>query len=104
MKSFGLTQLIKEPTRITVSTQTLNDHIIIDRPDFVPHSGVIGRGISDHDSICMVKRLRMPKLKVKPKIRNVRNYKQFNLASFQEDIKQIPFDQIKNFARDPNEM
>ena len=58
-------------------------------------------GISDHDSIYMVKRLRMPKLKAKPKILNVRNYKRFNLVSFQEDIKQIPFDQIKNFARDP---
>ena len=46
----------------------------------------------------------MPKLKAKPKILNVRNYKQFNLASFQEHIKLIPFDQIKNFARDPNEM
>ena len=34
----------------------------------------------------------------------MRNYKRFNLAGFQEDIKQIPCDQIKNFARDPNEM
>ena len=52
----------------------------------------------------MVKCLRIPKLKAKPKILNVRNYKRFNLATFQEDIKQIPFDQIKNFVRDPNEM
>ena len=57
-----------------------------------------------YDSIYMVKRLRMPKLKVKPKILNVRNYKRFNLASFQGDIKQIPFDQTKNLAWDPNEM
>ena len=34
----------------------------------------------------------------------MRNYKRFNLASFQEDIKWIPFDQIKNFDRNPNEM
>ena len=92
MNNFGLTQLIKEPTRITVSTQTLIDHIIINRPEFILHSGVIRCGISDHDSIYMVKRLRIPKLKAKPKILNVRNYKRFNLATFQEDIKQIPFD------------
>ena len=104
MNNFGLTQLIKEPTRITVSTQTLIDHIIINRPEFILHSGVIRCGISDHDSIYMVKRLRIPKLKAKPKILNVRNYKRFNLATFQEDIKQIPVDQIKNFVRDPNEM
>ena len=104
MNNFGLAQLTKEPTRITVSTQTLIDHIIINRPNFVLHSGVICCGISDHDTIYMVKRLRLPKLKAKPKIPNVMNYKQFSLASFQEDIKQIPFDQMKNFARDPNEM
>ena len=63
----GLTQLIKEPTRITVSTQTPIDHIITNRPDFVLHSGVIRCRISDHDSIHMVKRLRMPKLKTNPK-------------------------------------
>ena len=101
MNNFGLTQIIKEPTRITVSTQTLIDHIIINRSEFILHSGVIRCGISDHDSIYMVKRLRIPKLKAKPKILNVRNYKQFNLATFQEDIKQIPFDQIKNFVRIP---
>ena len=103
MNNFGLTQLIKEPTRITVSTQTIIDHIIINRPEFVLHSGVIRFGISDHDSIYIVKRLRIPKLKANPKILNVRHYKRFHLATFQEDIKQIQFDQIKNFVRDPNE-
>ena len=93
MNNFGFTQLIKQPTKITVLTETFFDHIIINRPDFVLHSGVIRFGISDHGSIYMVKRLRMPKLKEKPKILNVRSYKRFNLASFQEDIKQIPFDQ-----------
>ena len=79
MNNFGLAQLINEPTMITVSTQPLL-------------------------TIYMVKRLRIPKLKAKPRILNLRNYKRFNLATFQEDIKQIPFDQIKNFVRDPNEM
>ena len=51
----------------------------------------------------MVKRLRMPKLKAKLKILNVRN-KRFDLATFQEDIKHIPFDQKKNFAGYPSEM
>ena len=67
MNNFGLTERIKEPTRITVSTQTLIDHITTNRPNFVLHSGVIHCGISDHDSIYMVKRLRMPKLKADPK-------------------------------------
>ena len=67
MNNFGLTERIKEPTRITVSTQTLIDHIITNRPNFVLHGGVIHCGISDHDSIYMVKRLRMPKLKADPK-------------------------------------
>ena len=52
----------------------------------------------------MVKCLRVSKLSAKPKILNVRNYNQFNLASFQEDIKRIPFDQMQKFARGPNKM
>ena len=34
MNNFELTQLIKEPTRITVSTQTFIDQIITNRPEF----------------------------------------------------------------------
>ena len=60
--------------------------------------------MSDHDVVYMVKCLRMPKLKTKPKTLHVRNYKRFNLTGFLEDIKQIPFNQIKDLCdKDANE-
>ena len=53
LKTFGLTQLIEEPTRTTDKTSTLLDHILINTPSKVTQSGVIHKGISDHDIIFM---------------------------------------------------
>ena len=51
--TYKLTQLIKEPTRTTYTsdTKTLTDHIIVNRTDLVSDNGVIPCGISDHDAI-----------------------------------------------------
>ena len=45
---FQLTQLIKEPTRITDTTATLLDVAIVSKPDNICRSGVFHIGISDH--------------------------------------------------------
>ena len=47
---------------------------------------------------------RAPKLKVPPKIINVRNYKRFNLEGFQSDVKTIPMEHIKLVLKDANEV
>ena len=52
----GLTQLIEEPTRTTDKTSTLLDHILVNTPSKVPHSGGITKGISDHDIIFMTRK------------------------------------------------
>ena len=104
LTKYELTQLINEPTRVTASSKTIIDHIITNRIQYVSDSGVLPCGMSDHDVIYMVKRLRMPKLKTKPKTLHVRNYKRFNITCFLEDIKQIPFDQIEDLCdKDANE-
>ena len=38
------------------------------------------------------------------KLLNVRNYKRFNLHTFRQDMSSVPFDEIKNIARDASEM
>ena len=91
---YELKQLINEPTRVTTSSKTIIDHIITNRIQCVSDSGVILRGMSYHDVVYMVKHLRIPKLKTKPKTLHVRNYKRFNMTGFLEDFLQIPFDQI----------
>ena len=51
LKSNSLTQLINEPTRKSNTTESLLDHILVNTPDKISQSGVIEKGISDHDII-----------------------------------------------------
>ena len=73
LTKFHLVQLIKSPTRTTATTKTVIDHIITNRPVSVSKSEVLSCGISDHDAVFMIKRMRLPKLKAPPKHLNVRN-------------------------------
>ena len=104
LHSFELTQLIKEPARTTATTKTIIDHIITNKPNMVSNSGVISCGISDHDAVFIERNVRAPKLKVPPKILNVRNLKRFDYVSFQADIKGIPMKEIRSVSGDVNEM
>ena len=97
--SFELTQLIKEPTRTTATTKTIIDHIITNKPNMVSNSGVISCGISDRDVVFIERNVRAPKLKVRPKISNVRNFKRFDSVSFQADIKGIPWRRSGQYLR-----
>ena len=48
-KTHHLTQLIKEPTRVTIDSSTLLDLIASNNPRNISRSGVIALGLSDHD-------------------------------------------------------
>ena len=100
----NLVQLIKDPTRTTATTKTIIDHMITNKPEFVSESNVLSCGISYHDVVFLTKQMRLPKLKARPETLNVRNYKRFNLNAFRQDTRSVPFDEIKNIARDANEM
>ena len=97
-------QLIAKPTRVTCDTRTLIDHIATDRPGNVSESDVIACGISDHDSVYMVRGMRLPKRKGTPKLITARTFKKFNSESFLMDLSNIQFDQMKGVAKDPNEL
>ena len=79
---YNLTQIIKEPTRITGISETLIDHVITNKPDMVHDSSVILCGISDHDRGFIERNVRAPKMKAPPKVLNVRNFKRFDNDSF----------------------
>ena len=100
----NLTQIIKEPARITGISKTLIDHVITNNPDMVHDSGVISCGISDHDIVFIERNVRAPKMKAPPKVLNVRNFKRFDNDSFRDDIQKIPMDQIRSFSGDVNMM
>ena len=51
LQTYNFTQIIDEPTRTTIDTETLIDHVITNRPDANLEYGVITCGISDHDAV-----------------------------------------------------
>ena len=54
--TFCLAQLIQEPTRVTLDTATLIDHIAYSHPENIPESGVLKIALSDHYAVyCMRK-------------------------------------------------
>ena len=85
IETYSLTQLIKEPTRTTHTTQTIIDHIITNRPERVSESGVMPCGISDHDFIFMTKKSWSPKSKLHHVLLIFETKERFYLRAFQHD-------------------
>ena len=79
----NLTQLITKPTRITVTTRSLLDDILVSSNNSVLVSGVIHRPISDH-SIVFVK-LKVKKPKIIPQFITTQSYK-YNADLFVMDL------------------
>ena len=57
-QTFSLTEIIKEPTRITCSTSTLLDHILTNSSEKVSPKGAIDVGISGHQLICCTRKIK----------------------------------------------
>lgn len=100
---FDFHQLITEPTRITLGSQTLIDLYITNSPDKITASGTLSHGISDHSLVYLVRKSSYPKWGEgnTPIIR--RDYKHFNEAAFLRDLNLINFDEVSHFDN-PNEM
>ena len=47
---FGLTQIVKSPTRINCSSTLIIDHILASLPELISQEGVINVGLSDHQN------------------------------------------------------
>ena len=54
---FSFTQLIEEPTRVTLETATLIDHIATTCPNNVLESGVLKISMSDHFMVYCIRKL-----------------------------------------------
>jgi hypothetical protein len=84
-----LTQLIKDPTRITSQTSSLLDVIMISSSSKVKSSGVVDIGISDHSMIYCILKLRADKPRLEYK--DVRSFKNYNSESFKAELSELPF-------------
>ena len=91
LKAYNLQNVIHEPTRITKTSTTLIDHIII--PNSISHklnnAHSVDPAISDHHLIYCSFSLARPK--EKPTYRTVRNYKNVNIEKLKNDINMVPW-------------
>ena len=61
-KTFGLQQLIKSPTRVTVHTTALIDHILTNTNEKITQCGLINIGLYDYQMIFVREKLKKKKL------------------------------------------
>ena len=74
---FGLTQIIKSPTRIICSSTSLIDHILLSLPERISQEGAINLGLSDHQLIYCTRKISTIKtggVHKKIKFRSLKNY------------------------------
>ena len=106
---FDLHQIINEPTRITHTSRSIIDHIVVNSPTNIAASGVIPCSIvSDHDGVygcvnvrvCACVNVRVPRFK--PRYKYIRNTKTFDKTAFINDFQTIPFAVAESFD-DPDD-
>lgn len=89
MLQFQLSQLIKQPTRLTATSSTLLDIICTTNKEKIGESGVMHLSISDHSLVYIVRQARS--IKLPPKTVSFRNYSRFDNETFIEDVRSTPF-------------
>ena len=103
INAYQLKQLIKEPTRVTANTRTLIDVIITQLGNTnVTASGVVHIGISDHSLVYTCRKISTQK--GKPKIVEIRQFKNFNRQAFERDLNQAFAGSNVYHHNDPNEI
>ena len=81
LEPFALTQLIKSPTRVTETSSTLLDLILVKSPEKVLFSGCCDTpGVSDHFATYFAYRIKKPKFK--PVKLTRRSFKNFDVNGF----------------------
>lgn len=91
--SYGFIQIIKDATRITHQSVTLLDPIFVSNNITVNNSGTVNADlISDHHLVfCNIK---VPPFKIKQKIVDFRDFKNFNEDMFFIDLNNIRWDEV----------
>lgn len=89
ISSMNLTQIIKQPTRITTSSATLLDLIIVNEDYPPPVSNVFKVSYSDHYGVCS--ELNFKSNKNMRRSFQARNFTHFNYEEFVSDLYKVPW-------------
>ena len=81
---FSLSQLITSPTRTTLQSATLIDHVYANNTELYHRQGTINPGLSDH-SLVFTNR-KKGKLSKEKESRYIRSYKNFDQVQFDHDV------------------
>ena len=92
-----MTEIIKEPTRITCSTSTLLDHILTNSSEKVSQKGVIDVGISDHQLIYCTRKIKRIKHNMHNQIQ-VQSLKKYSAEIFTNALKTVQFPNYNIFS------
>ena len=100
--NYGLTQLVKCPTRVSKNSSRIIDHVYSNRPDQIAEVSVPVYNISDHFPVCIT---RVTKnnidLKLKHKTIKYRCFSNFNENAFHFELLNGGIDDVTDYF-DPN--
>lgn len=94
-RTFGLTQLIQEPTRICDTTQSTIDLILVSDPLTISQSGVLIYGISDHFLTYCTRKLQRVTFNSHKTIK-IRSLKNYNADKLREKIQLLDWSPVLN--------
>ena len=101
LESMNLYQHMTRPTRATLKSRTLIDHIVSNIPNRVTYCSVLPCStISDHDGPYACTNIRVNRFQ--PRFKWLRNEKQSDKQAFNEDLKATPFNLVYS-VEDPDE-
>ena len=92
-RQFQMKQLIKFPTRSTLTSQTLIDHFASNKPGYIIDPGVFTTGFSGHDLIHGVRKV-SSRINREPKITKSRQLKNYDPAKFRKELQQVDWESI----------
>ena len=93
-RTLELSQLVKEPTRVTDTSRTTIDLIFVNNEHRFVDDGVIPLAISDHYLVYCILKVGMPK--GSPRVIEYRSYKNYNRDDFLNDLNDVPWHLVDN--------
>ena len=96
-QTFSLTEIIKDPTRITCSTSSILDHILTNSLEKISQKGTIDVGLSDHQLIYCTRKVLRTKLNMHNQIQ-VRSLKKYSDEAYTNTLRKVNFPNYDTFS------
>ena len=93
LEAFSLKQIVTKPTRVTRTSKTLIDHIVVNFPQNITYTDVIPCSmVGDHDAPFACINVRVPRFQ--PRFQFLRNERELDENAFKEYFSLLPLDEV----------